>query len=351
MEDRTFDTHHGFDIKGIARAALVNLREGDRSQGASTLTQQLVRSYFLSNERTYIRKLRELAYAVILEARFTKPDLMNAYVNEIFLGQDGARAIHGFGLGSHFYFNKPIEELDVHELALLVAVIRGPSYYNPFRHQDRVKRRRDRVLGTMLEFGLIDERQHRQALARGLGLVANRRAGRYYPAFMDMVRRELADDYEADTLAGEGLSIFTTLSPRLQDAAQAAVTATLANLERERELPNGSLEAAMVVRASQTGDVRALVAGRVAGPPRLQPRRQRPRQVGSVIKPLGVPDGARVRAATASLADSRSARDAGTCRATGPWSPGTSTTLRGPLPLVVRSARRLAQRADGCASA
>lgn len=334
VEDRTFDTHHGFDLKGIARAALVNLREGDRSQGASTLTQQLVRSYFLSNERTYVRKLRELAYAVILEARFTKPDLMNAYVNEIFLGQDGARAIHGFGLGSHFYFNKPIDELGVHELALLAAVIRGPSYYNPFRHHDRVKRRRDRILGTMLEFGLIDEREHRQALARGLGLVASRRAGRYYPAFMDMVRRELASDYEADTLSGEGLSIFTTLSPRLQDAAQSAVTETLANLEGERGIPDGTLEAAMVVRASQTGDIRALVAGRVAGRHGFNRAVNARRQVGSVIKPLvylmALESG---NYSLASLIEDRPVTL--DVPGYGPWSPGNfDNAFRGPVPLV-----------------
>lgn len=286
VEDRTFDSHPGFDLKGILRAAWVNLSTGEISQGASTLTQQLVRSYYLTNERSFARKLKELALAVMLEARFTKPDLMNAYVNEIHLGQDGARAIHGFGLGSQFYFNKPIAELGAHEIALLVAVIRGPSYYDPFRHPDRAQRRRDRILGTMRDFGLIGEREYQAALARELGLASTRRAGRYYPAFLRMVRQELADDYDADTLGGEGLAIYTTLNPRVQDAAQTAVAETLAQIERERGMDEGALEAGMVVRGSQTGDIEALVAGRVAGRYGMNRAVNARRQVGSAIKPL-----------------------------------------------------------------
>ena len=155
VEDRNFDTHAGFDLRGIARAAIADLRAGDLSQGGSTLTQQLVKSYFLDNRRTLWRKLKEVVMAVILDARYRKPDLLNAYINEIYLGQDGERAVHGFGLGSQFYFNKPLSELDPAEIALLIAVIRGPSYYNPFTHPERARSRRDLVLGLMSEFGLI----------------------------------------------------------------------------------------------------------------------------------------------------------------------------------------------------
>ena len=158
VEDRNFDTHAGFDLKGIARAAIADLRAGDLSQGGSTLTQQLVKSYFLDNRRTVWRKLKEVAMAVILDARYQKADLLNAYINEIYLGQDGERAVHGFGLGSQFYFNKPLSELDPAEIALLIAVIRGPSYYNPFTHPERARSRRDLVLGLMSEFGLDHRR-------------------------------------------------------------------------------------------------------------------------------------------------------------------------------------------------
>ena len=139
VEDRNFDSHHGVDPAGIARALWVNVRAGQIEQGGSTLTQQLVKSYFLDSRRTAGRKLREAAMALALEAHFSKADLMNAYINEIFLGQDGDRAIHGFGLASQFYFGKPLSELDLSEIAVLVSIVRGPSYYDPRRHPDRVK--------------------------------------------------------------------------------------------------------------------------------------------------------------------------------------------------------------------
>src|SRR5687767_13565670 len=149
VEDRKFDSHNGVDFGAIARAAWVNLRAGAIEQGGSTLTQQLVKSYFLDNRRTLGRKIEEAVMAVLLEMRFSKPDLMNAYINEIYLGQDGQRAIHGFGLASQFYFGKPLPELQLHEVALLVAVVRGPSYYEPRRRSERARERRDLVLRLM----------------------------------------------------------------------------------------------------------------------------------------------------------------------------------------------------------
>ncbi len=155
VEDRNFDTHHGIDPSGIARALWVDVRAGQIEQGGSTLTQQLVKSYFLDSRQTLGRKLREAVMALALESHFSKADLMNAYINEIFLGQDGDRAIHGFGLASQFYFGKPLSELDLSEVALLVAVVRGPSYYDPRRHADRARLRRDLVLKLMAERGIV----------------------------------------------------------------------------------------------------------------------------------------------------------------------------------------------------
>src|ERR687897_853258 len=157
VEDRKFDTHHGVDLGAIARAAFVNVRAGQIQQGGSTLTQQLVKSYFLDSRRTFGRKIEEAMMAMLLEIHFDKQDLMNAYINEIYLGQDGRRAIHGFGLASQFYFGKPAAELQLHEVALLVAIVRGPSYYDPRRHPQRVRERRDLVLKLMVEHGVIDK--------------------------------------------------------------------------------------------------------------------------------------------------------------------------------------------------
>ncbi len=287
VEDRKFDTHAGFDLKGIARAAWADLRAGDLAQGGSTLTQQLVKSYFLDNRRTLPRKLKELAMAVILDARYTKEDLLNAYINEIYLGQDGERAVHGFGLGSQFYFNKPLSELDAAEIALLIAVIRGPSYYNPFTHPERARARRDLVLGLMHEFGLITEQAHTAAIKRPLALTRSaRQGGGYYPAFLDLVREQLGHDYDAIELASRGYRVFTTLSPRVQDAAERAVADTLDRIEADRKLKRGELEAALLVAGSQTGEIAAVVGGRKAGFQGFNRALNARRPVGSLLKPV-----------------------------------------------------------------
>ena len=286
VEDRNFDSHPGFDLRGIARAAWQNVKAGAITQGGSTLTQQLVTSYYLSRERTMTRKLRELAMAIILEWRYSKTELMNAYINEIHLGQHGVRAIHGFGLGALYYFNKPLAELDAHEIALLVTVIRGTTYYNPYRNPERALARRDRILGTMHEFELINTAEFETALENDLDVVTSRRGGRYYPAFMDLVRRQLRRDYDQETLAEEGLRIFTTLDPRLQDLAQLAATVTMRALETERGIDAGSLQVGIVIRRSQTGDVLAIVGGRDGGAQGFNRALNARRQVGSLIKPL-----------------------------------------------------------------
>ena len=288
VEDKSFDSHFGFDLRGILRALWVNLRAGETQQGGSTLTQQLVKSYFLDNSRTIERKLRELAMAIILEARFDKPDLLNAYINEIYLAQDGARAVHGFGLGAQFYFNKPLAELDTHEIALLLTVIRGPSFYNPWRNPERARERRDRIIATLEAGGLIDAENAAQAVRQDLALAGvSRPGGTYYPAFMDLVREQLANSYPAKALANEGLRIFTTLQPRIQDRLQDSASTALAQLEVvpavEAEQSEQPLQVAAVVTQSQTGDVLALLGGRDGGGFNRALNASRP--IGSLIKP------------------------------------------------------------------
>lgn len=289
IEDRNFDQHKGFSVTGMLRALVVNLRAGAARQGGSTLTQQLVKSYFLTNERTIERKLRELAMAIILELRFSKEALLTAYINEIFLGQNGARAIHGFGLGAQFYFNKPINELDVAEIATLISIIRGPSYYNPFRHPERALSRRNRILDTFYSDGLIAADEHSRATEKPLSVVsAPGRGGAYYPAFMDLVRSELSERYSSADLRSQGLRIFTTLKPRLQENTQQAVSQTLKDIEDDRKLPANSLQAASVIADSQTGEVLALVGGRRGRVDGFNRALNAQRSVGSVIKPVTV---------------------------------------------------------------
>ncbi|MEM9622255.1 MAG: penicillin-binding protein 1B [Pseudomonadota bacterium] len=287
VEDRNFDRHVGFSIRGILRALWVNLRSGERQQGGSTLTQQLVKSYFLDNRRTIQRKLQEVAMAVILEARFAKEDLLTAYINEIFLGQNGTRAIHGFGLGALFYFNKPLSELNVSEVATMISIIRGPSYYNPFRYPERAQERRDLILNIFHRDGLIAAEQLEVALQQPLGVIASPiSGGAYYPAFMDRVRYELQQYYDREALSSAGLRIFTTIQPRKQEAVQAAVSITLNDLESSRNLPSGSLQGAALVADSQTGEILALVGGRKGRVDGFNRALSARRPVGSLIKPV-----------------------------------------------------------------
>ncbi len=287
VEDQNFDSHLGFDLRGIARAFWVNISSGELKQGGSTLTQQLVKSYFLDNRRTLSRKLNELAMAVILEARFSKVDLLNAYVNEIYIGQDGQRAVHGFGLGAQFYFNKPLIELNPAEIATLVAIIRGPSYYNPQRNPKRATTRRNLVLDKMLAHKLIDTAAYEQNKHLELNVVTgNRRGGAYYPAFMDLVRIDLGDLFDEDDLRTNGLRIFTTLRPRTQDAVEGGLTAALAVVERNRNLPQGSLQTAVVMTNTQTGELLAVAGGRKAGFDGFNRAINAHRPVGSLLKPM-----------------------------------------------------------------
>ncbi|MEZ5549417.1 MAG: transglycosylase domain-containing protein [Pseudomonadales bacterium] len=287
VEDERFDSHLGFDLTGIARAAWINLTAGEIRQGGSTLTQQLVKSYFLDNRQTFVRKLREVLMAVILELRFSKEELLNAYINEVFLGQDGARAVHGFGLGAQFYFNRPLTELQPHELATLITIIRGPSYYNPYRHPSRVLERRDRVLGILHTAGLISADVLQDSQAKPLGIVSGARSGgAYYPAFLDMVRRSLAETYADEDLTTAGLRVFTTLSPRSQDATEQALADTLSRLETGYKLPAGELQSAVVIASTQTGEIEAIAGGRTAGRDGFNRALNARRHIGSLIKPV-----------------------------------------------------------------
>jgi len=285
VEDRRFDSHRGIDPQAILRALWVDARAGQIEQGGSTLTQQLVRSYFLSSRQTLGRKLREAIMAVALDAHFTKDDLMNAYINEIFLGQDGNRAIHGFGLASQFYFGKPLSELDLPEIALLVAVVRGPSYYDPRRHADRVLARRNLVLKELAEQHVVSEADAAAAARRPLG-VTPRPAGAYYPAYLDFVRRTLRRDYHDEDLTQAGLAIYTSLEPRAQDAAERSLERELTRLDRLRKHGGEQLEGAVVVTTPQSGDVVAIVGGRDVGYDGFDRALDARRAMGSLVKPF-----------------------------------------------------------------
>lgn len=287
VEDRAFYEHAGISLRGIARAAFENLVSGRVRQGASTITQQLVKNFFLSSERTFRRKAKEIVMALLLEAHYDKDAILEAYLNEIYMGQDGSRAVHGFGLASSFYFNKPLAELKPQEMALLVGIVKGPSQYDPRRRPDVVRARRDLVLHTWAERGLLREDELERALAQPLGLSGGARGGvERYPAFVELVKRQLRDQYPEEALTNEGLRIFTTLEPRAQEALELRLLADLPELEKARKMAPGTLEAAGVITSAEGGEVRAVVGGRsirYAGFNRALDSR---RSIGSLAKPF-----------------------------------------------------------------
>jgi len=285
VEDRRFYTHYGIDPEGIARAVLVNLKSGEVKQGGSTLTQQLVKSYFLDNRQTLGRKVTEAAMALLLELHYTKDDLLNAYVNEVYMGQDGPRAIHGFGLAAAYYFGKRLDELDTVEIATLVAIVRGPSWYRPWQSPERVRQRRDLVLALLGKQGVLTKSEVVTARAQSMVLRPPGRADSgYRPAFLQLVRRQLARDYEENDLSTEGLSVLTTLEPRVQSATEAALRDGLKALE-SRGGEAVSLEAAAIVTRPATGEVLAVAGGREAAFGGFNRALDARRPIGSLVKP------------------------------------------------------------------
>lgn len=287
VEDRKFERHGGLDAEAILRATFANLRAGKIRQGGSTLTQQLVKSYFLTTQRTWSRKAREALMAIALESRYSKADLMNAYINEIYLGQEGQRAIHGFGLASQFYFAKPVSELDLAEIALLVAVVRGPSYYDPRRVPERAKQRRDLVLKVLAQQDVVTELEATTAMKQPLG-ITKRAGGGYYPAYLDYVRRTLQRDYREADLTEAGLSIHTSFDPIAQEIAERALETVLTRLDAQRRtgLAGAKLEGAVVVATPQSNEVIALIGGRQAGFSGFNRALDAQRPIGSLVKPF-----------------------------------------------------------------
>jgi len=285
VEDRHFKQHPGVDLRGIARAFLANLRAGRAVQGGSTITQQLVKNFFLSQDRTLVRKFNEAIMALLLEYHYDKAEILEAYINEVFLGQQGAYAVHGFGRASQFYFDQPLERLEPQQIALLIGLVKGPSYYNPRKHPKRARERRDQVITAFQETGLLSAEQAGTALADDLGVTPEPGTrGSRYRAFVDLVRRQLAQVYREDDLRSEGLRIFTTLAPSEQEKAQKAVTDGLRELA-DRGLPK-SLQGALVLADVASGEVRALVGDREGDRAGFNRALNARRQIGSVVKPL-----------------------------------------------------------------
>lgn len=282
-EDRHFYEHDGISFYSMGRAVLANLTAGRTVQGASTLTQQLVKNLFLSSERSYWRKANEAYMALIMDARYSKDRILELYMNEVYLGQSGDNEIRGFPLASLYYFGRPVEELSLDQQALLVGMVKGASIYNPWRNPKLALERRNLVLRLLQQQNVIDQELYDMLSARPLGVQPRGGVISPQPAFMQMVRQELQAKLGDKVKDLSGVKIFTTFDSVAQDAAEKAATEGIPALKKQRKLSD--LETAMVVVDRFSGEVRAMVGGaepQFAGYNRAMQAR---RSIGSLAKP------------------------------------------------------------------
>jgi penicillin-binding protein 1B len=283
VEDRDFNHHIGIDFSAIARASLANLRAGHAVQGGSTLTQQLVRNLFLDRSQNMLRKVNEAILSVLMEAHYSKGRILEAYVNEVFLGQQGSQAVHGFAAGGEFFFGRRLEDLRPQEIAMLVGLVKGPSYYDPRRYPDRALSRRNLVLQQFHDTGLLDDAQLKAAQATPLGIAENAQLPHNrFPAFMQLVRAQITNDFDEAALRDGSLSIFTTLDPAAQLYTEQAILTTAKSLGKR----GAAAQAAAVVTDTATGSVLAVVGSRDPGDQGFNRALDARRSIGSLVKPL-----------------------------------------------------------------
>ena len=283
-EDRRFYDHHGINPVGIIRALITNIRAGQTVQGGSTLTQQLVKNLFLSSERTITRKANEALMSLVLDWRYDKNRILETYLNEIYLGQNGDTQIHGFELASQFYFGRSIREISLDQIALLVGMVKGPSLYNPWRNPQNALERRNIVLKLMLEHKMIGDELYQLLSQRPLGVQQKGQISRKYPSFIQTLqadlRRELGEHKISSLL---GARIFTTMDLKQQAQAENAVVNTVSQLQLKTKNPY--LEGAMIVADYRVGEIRAVVGGLQTQYAGFNRALMAKRQIGSLVKP------------------------------------------------------------------
>jgi penicillin-binding protein 1A len=296
IEDRTFWTHPGYDLKGMARAGWASIKGGHAEQGASTLTQQLVRNFLLTPEKTAQRKILEIAYAIQLEKRLKKERILELYANSLFLGNGS----YGVGAAALRYFGKPAAELEPHEAALIAGLYQLPSRYNPSRYPKRAKKRQERVIRAMRDSGMIDAKTAKAMIAKKLEYKEYKPLNtQFAPYFVDYVKeksKELLDSKKVK-VDGQGLRIYTTIDVKLQKLAEEAVAASAPLLDTARErtqrlktadgkIVPATLEAAILTTDPQTGEILAMVGGRDYARTKYNRTWQALRSPGSAFKPV-----------------------------------------------------------------
>ena len=296
VEDRRFFEHPGFDPVRILGAAWADLRHGARVQGGSTISMQVARSFFFNSDRTIRRKIAETVVALELEHRFTKQQIFELYANEIYLGNRGSFAIHGFGEASLAYFNKDLREVSLPEAAFLAGIIHAPNRYSASeRRPERAVEARDRALLAMTENKAITPEQAQGAKKNPLQIVGSGLEGSTAPYFVDMVKDHLLDRFSEADLLSQSFRVYTTLDPELQRAASQVVDIGAKNIDtqlarryakwRKEGQPAPQAQIAMVVLDPHTGEIKALIGGRDYGESQLNHILSR-RQPGSAFKPF-----------------------------------------------------------------
>ena len=288
VEDKNFWRHPGIDPRGLARSIYVTYIQKSGKQGASTLTQQFIKNHYLTNEQTLSRKLKEVLMALVLEYHNSKKDILEGYLNEIYLGQDGQRAIHGFGLASEYYFDKELKDLGLHEIAMLIGLVREPGLADPRRHPEYALQRRNMMLSLMQQNNLISETDMKLAQSLPLDVVPvdAQRARVRFPAFVDLVYQQLGEHYKEEDLTKDGLNIFTTLDPLIQQKTQDALTGALPTLEKRNGLKKDFLQSAAVVVNTGNAEVLAVIGSRVPNEQGYNRALYSLRNIGSVVKPM-----------------------------------------------------------------
>lgn len=292
IEDERFYSHAGFDPIGIARAILTNILKRRFAQGGSTLTQQLVKNFFLTHERTLKRKINELFMSIILDLRYSKDEILEVYLNEIYFGQRGAESITGVQEAARFYFSKDVQDLSNSQAALLAGIIRGPGVYSPFRNPKKSKSRRNLILKKLFEKDLLSKTEYQDALKEALPSPSQKAKKTSIRFFLDFVQKQIKEDFPRDVLEAEGLRVFTTLDPYQQRLATQTLQNWLTKLEQNRGLLKRNkkkgleLDGAFVSLQPQTGFIRSYVGGRDYQKSQFDILNLSKRQPGSTFKPF-----------------------------------------------------------------
>lgn len=291
IEDHRFYEHGGVDWWGILRAFWADLRARRVLQGGSTITQQLVKNYFLEPQRNLKRKLLEASMAVVIEALYGKDEILEMYLNEIYLGKRGSVSIHGMGEAARYFFGRNVEDLTLAEAATLAGMVRSPNNYSPLTHSEASKERRNTVLKRMLALGKIAKDEYEKACLEPIRVPEIVLPVNVAPYFVDYVRRQLQELYSPQVLESEGLNIYTTLHPEMALAAETALREGLEELEKDlpapdSEFPQDPLQAVLIAVQPKTGTVLALVGGRDYSESTFNRALFARRQPGSAIKPF-----------------------------------------------------------------